>query len=340
MMSRIFSLIIFLLALSLDSGSCLAYLKDMSPAQQDSARAHRWERRDSWQNPEEVVSFLSIEPGDVVADLGAGFGYFTEKIACAVGPQGRVLALDVLDYVLGINERAMKEYGHDNVETRLIPEGSPGLESDEAELIFICKTWHFFPERFCYAKQIARVMNEETRVVVVNSGLEPKTAATRRQGTTDRYEVQRQAEAAGMRLMKEKTLNRQFLVEFQLGEAPVFKEIERFRYITSELAVADRNLTEEGLSLLYERGFRQILDATNGPTPELVHRANKAGLSCRGVNSGALDKILGQPLHEVTLLISTSPDEALGLLAQLADSDILIVNSCERAELSTMDKVK
>ena len=55
---------------------------------EDSSRA-------AWQRPDEVVSALGLQPGDTVCDIGSGPGYFTLRLARAVGPGGRVYAVDV-----------------------------------------------------------------------------------------------------------------------------------------------------------------------------------------------------------------------------------------------------
>ena len=76
-----------------------------------------WRAR--WQQPERVVQTLAIQPGARVADLGAGGGYFTFRLADAVGPTGKVYAVDIdkgnLDYIA----RRAQEQGYSNVETVL-----------------------------------------------------------------------------------------------------------------------------------------------------------------------------------------------------------------------------
>src|SRR3990170_8276453 len=51
--------------------------------------------RDQWQQPDEVIKHLNLKPGDVIADIGAGTGYFTRRLALAVGPQGKALGLEI-----------------------------------------------------------------------------------------------------------------------------------------------------------------------------------------------------------------------------------------------------
>ena len=59
------------------------------------AQSSKDPERDKWQKPEEVVKNLNLKPGDVVADIGAGTGYFTRYFAIAVNPGGKALGLDI-----------------------------------------------------------------------------------------------------------------------------------------------------------------------------------------------------------------------------------------------------
>lgn len=65
--------------------------------------------RDAWQKPEKVIRFLGVRPGQSVADLGAGTGYFTVRLARAVGPHGKVFAVDIEPTLVDhLRERAAK----------------------------------------------------------------------------------------------------------------------------------------------------------------------------------------------------------------------------------------
>src|SRR5436853_3110450 len=58
-------------------------------------RDQTWEQRDEWQHPAAVLDALHLHAGSTVADIGAGPGYFTFRMAERVGPQGKVYAVDL-----------------------------------------------------------------------------------------------------------------------------------------------------------------------------------------------------------------------------------------------------
>jgi arsenite methyltransferase len=124
--------------------------------------------RDRWQQPEAVIQSLAIRPGDHVADLGAGGGYFTFRLADAVGPTGRVYAVDVdksnLDYIA----RRAKEGGYTNVEAILAKYDDPLLPEGGVDLIFTCNTYHHLENRTDYFASAARYLRPDGRVVVID----------------------------------------------------------------------------------------------------------------------------------------------------------------------------
>src|SRR5512144_557167 len=75
--------------------------------------------RDAWQKPEQIMDALAIADGSVVADIGAGAGWFTIRLARRVGPRGKVYAQDVQRQMLEAIRRRVAREGLQNVETRL-----------------------------------------------------------------------------------------------------------------------------------------------------------------------------------------------------------------------------
>ncbi len=125
-----------------------------------------WRAR--WQQPERVVQTLAIQSGARVADLGAGGGYFTFRLADAVGPAGKVYAVDIdkgnLDYIA----RRAQEQGYSNVETVLAKYDDPLLPKGDIDLIFTCNTYHHLQNRADYFKSAARYLKPEGRVAIID----------------------------------------------------------------------------------------------------------------------------------------------------------------------------
>lgn len=124
--------------------------------------------RDSWQKPQQVIEALDIAPGASVADLGAGGGYFTFRLADAVGPNGKVYAVDVdasmLDY---IRQRAAEE-GRRNIVTVLADFNDPKLPDASIDLLFTSDTYHHLEERSQYFARGARVLRPGGRVAIID----------------------------------------------------------------------------------------------------------------------------------------------------------------------------
>jgi SAM-dependent methyltransferase len=130
--------------------------------------------RDAWQKPAEVTALAEIAPGSIVADLGAGTGYFEPYLSRAVGPSGRVLALDIEpDMIRYLKERAARE-GWTNVEARQVTIDDPGLADGSVDRVLVVDTWHHVPARVEYAKKLRRALRAKGAVFVVDFTKESK----------------------------------------------------------------------------------------------------------------------------------------------------------------------
>ena len=124
--------------------------------------------RDGWQQPERVIAELGIGPGDRVADLGAGSGYFTLRLAQAVGPEGRVYAVDVDEEMNEYLRSRVEQAGAANVEVIQGRFEDPLLPDAGVDLVLTVDTYHHIDDRTTYFRNLQRDLAPGGRVAVID----------------------------------------------------------------------------------------------------------------------------------------------------------------------------
>jgi SAM-dependent methyltransferase len=128
-------------------------------------------QRDAWQAPDRVLASLALAPSMVVADIGAGTGYFSVRLARAV-PQGQVIATDIEpDMVRYLTERAMRE-GLANLRAVQTPPDSPQLPAATMDRILVVDVWHHISDRAAYARHLAEALRPGGLIAIVDFKLE------------------------------------------------------------------------------------------------------------------------------------------------------------------------
>jgi len=123
--------------------------------------------RDAWQHPDEVVAALGLAPTMTVADVGAGTGYFTVRLARAV-PGGQVIATDIEpDMVRYLTERAQREH-LGNVRAVQATGDDPRLDPGSVDRILVVDVWHHIADRARYAKGLAAALRPGGQVAIVD----------------------------------------------------------------------------------------------------------------------------------------------------------------------------
>src|SRR5206468_1996183 len=102
----------------------------------------------------EVVSRLDLKNGNIVADIGAGSGVFTRKLAQAVAPDGMVFAVDIDQELLDYNREKIRQAKLDNVEFVLGGFDDPKLPPESCDLVFICDVLHHIEHRQLYLRNL------------------------------------------------------------------------------------------------------------------------------------------------------------------------------------------
>jgi ubiquinone/menaquinone biosynthesis C-methylase UbiE len=134
--------------------------------------AERWAKsfddpaRDAWQMPSRVIEALALSPGASVADIGAGTGYFSVRLAKAI-PAGTVYAVDVEPSMLDhIRKRALGD-GLKNVVTLQASGMSPNLPKP-VDLVIVVDTYHHLPNRPTYFRELQKSLAPGGRVVIID----------------------------------------------------------------------------------------------------------------------------------------------------------------------------
>jgi SAM-dependent methyltransferase len=123
--------------------------------------------RDAWALPDRVVQALPIDsPSLVIADIGAGSGYFTRRLARRV-PEGKVYAVDVDAEFKQWIEGHKAGWGTPNVEPRLALYENPLLPAAAVDLVFVSNTYAFIRDRVGYFRAVRAALRPGGRLAVI-----------------------------------------------------------------------------------------------------------------------------------------------------------------------------
>jgi ubiquinone/menaquinone biosynthesis C-methylase UbiE len=128
--------------------------------------------REKEEQPKKLLSALKIKPGDVIADIGAGSGYYTFRMAERVGPTGKVLAVDIQPEMLALIRQRAKARGVANVEPIQGTETDPKLPADSVDLILMVDVYHEFAFPYEMTEAMIRALKPGGRMVFVEFRLE------------------------------------------------------------------------------------------------------------------------------------------------------------------------
>jgi ubiquinone/menaquinone biosynthesis C-methylase UbiE len=123
-------------------------------------------KRDQWQKPHEVISALALGPDSVVADIGAGTGYFSARLANML-PKGRVFAADIEPgMVRYLAERAARE-NLPNMTPVQARADTPGLPA-KVDLVLMVDTYHHIEGREHYFRGLLGLLKPGGRVALID----------------------------------------------------------------------------------------------------------------------------------------------------------------------------
>ena len=133
-------------------------------------QAHRLDNPERlvWLPPADVLSAISVRPGETVADIGAGTGYFSLPLAQAVGIDGKVYAIDAQAEMLVLLQKKLQDAGLSNVETHTAEADCTGLRDASCDLVLLANVWHEFADCAAVARESFRILKPGGRAAIID----------------------------------------------------------------------------------------------------------------------------------------------------------------------------
>lgn len=160
------------------------YAQQLRSATPQGTAASSAVRRDDWQRVPDIFTALGVTSGSRIADLGAGEGWLTTRLAKQVGPTGRVFASDVSAEAL---ERLGETIARDslrNVEVLLAEDDDPRLPHGTLDGVVILNAYHEMNQRVAVLDGVKRALRPGGVVVIVDNIPADSAMRTRREQTS------------------------------------------------------------------------------------------------------------------------------------------------------------
>jgi len=169
--------------------------------------------RESEENPDGALDAIGIKPGMVIADVGAGTGFMTLKMAARVGPSGKIYAEDVQPEMLRRLRQNAAEAKIANIQTVLGGEADPKLPPNTLDLILLVDVYHEFSQPQKMLRKMREALKPDGRLVLLEYRKEDPSIPIRPEHKMSVQEVKLEVEAEGFHLDKVlETLPRQHIL--------------------------------------------------------------------------------------------------------------------------------
>ena len=159
--------------------------------------------RDLWQRPDQIMDAMGIADASVVADIGAGSGWFTIRLARRVGPQGLVYAEDVQPEMINAITRRVQREGLTNVRAVRGQNSDPRLPAGSLDAVLVVDAYHEVEDRVTMLANLARALKPQGRIGVVDFKLDGTGPGPSPEERVSPDVVVKDAAKAGLRLVRQ-----------------------------------------------------------------------------------------------------------------------------------------
>jgi ubiquinone/menaquinone biosynthesis C-methylase UbiE len=159
--------------------------------------------RDLWQRPDQIMDAMGIADASVVADIGAGSGWFTIRLARRVGPQGLVYAEDVQKEMIAAIFRRVGREGFNNVRPVLGLGTDPRLPVGSLDAVLMVDAYHEVEDRVSLLSNLAKSLKPQGRLGIVDFRLDGTGPGPAPEERVSPDVVVNDAKKAGLRLIRQ-----------------------------------------------------------------------------------------------------------------------------------------
>ena len=172
--------------------------------------------REMEEAPDKALDAIDLRPGMTVADIGAGTGYFSLRIARRIGPSGKVYANDIQPEMLEKLRANAQREKLANIETVLGSEADPKLPAGKIDLVLLVDVYHEFSRPQEMLQHIRAALKPEGRLILLEYRKEDPAVPIRPEHKMSVPEVKAEIEPEGYKLDKViETLPRQHILVFR-----------------------------------------------------------------------------------------------------------------------------
>jgi SAM-dependent methyltransferase len=165
-----------------------------------------------WQKPEQIMDALHVADGSTVADVGAGAGWFTIRLAHRVGPNGVVYAQDVQRLMIEAIRRRVSREGLQNVQTRIGSGSNPNLPVKTFDAVLVVDAYQEIDDRVAFLRNLARALKPAGRIGIANWKPGAGGPGPESNERVERAVAEADAAAAGLRILSSENLPYQYLL--------------------------------------------------------------------------------------------------------------------------------
>ena len=159
--------------------------------------------RDLWQRPDQIMDAMGIADASIVADIGAGSGWFTLRLARRVGPQGLVYAEDVQKEMITAISRRVGREGFNNVKPVLGSGNDPHLPAASIDAVLLVDAYHEIEDRVTMLSNLAKALKPQGRLGIVDFRLDGTGPGPAPEERVSPDVVVNDAKKAGLKLIRQ-----------------------------------------------------------------------------------------------------------------------------------------